>query len=213
MRIGIDFDNTIAGYDNLFARLVRENVLFDEAVPNSKREIRDALRQRGESGELDWQRLQALAYGPRMDEAELIEGVYPFLAECRRQGHRVFIISHKTRYARMDPDKTDMRQAALRWMTVRGFFEEKGLVGLNRDQIFFEDNRQAKIGCVRRLKCNVFIDDLEEVFKESTFPRNTEAILYLPIQSELNGRRPPPGSYLIFSNWADIQSHVLGAGK
>ena len=157
MRIGIDFDNTMAGYDRLFDRLAREKGLLDEAFHGGKRAIRDILRQRGEQGERDWQCLQALAYGPRMDEAELIEGVSPFLAGCRRQGHPVFIISHKTRHARLGPDGTDLRQAALNWMAAKKLFEEKDQIVLDRKRIFFEDSRRAKIACIRRLKCDIFI--------------------------------------------------------
>ena len=62
MRVGIDFDNTIAAYDGLFARLAAERNLFADP-PAAKRRLRNELRRRPD-GESEWRRLQALAYGP-----------------------------------------------------------------------------------------------------------------------------------------------------
>ncbi len=55
MKIGVDFDNTIAGYDRLFAELAHEAGLFTEP-PATKTALRDALRRRGRQEELGYQR-------------------------------------------------------------------------------------------------------------------------------------------------------------
>lgn len=177
MRVGVDFDNTIAGYDALFVTLAAEKRLFDDP-PRSKRLLRDALRRRA-GGEEEWRRLQGLAYGPRMAEATLIEGADRFFRQCRDAGIDVCIVSHKTRYANFEPDGTDLRQAALDWLHGRGFFDRSGY-GLGSDQVFFEDTRKAKVGRIAALDCTVFIDDLEEVFREPGYPDSTRKILFDP---------------------------------
>ena len=86
MRIGIDFDNTIAGYDHLFAALAVEHGHFASAAPASgKKAVRDTLRNQA-GGEIAWQRLQALAYGSRMSGAEINPGFTDFVAACRGAG-------------------------------------------------------------------------------------------------------------------------------
>ena len=99
--IGVDFDNTIAIYDELFQRVASESGLIEPAVWKSKMEIRDAI-QRLPDGEIEWQRLQGAVYGPRMGEAQLTDGITAFLESCHRHGAKVFIISHKTEFANYD---------------------------------------------------------------------------------------------------------------
>ena len=77
MRIGIDFDNTIARYDAIFARLGRQFHWLPDDFAGTKLQSRDLVRG-GVDGEQRWQTLQALAYGPHMAEAELFDGVICF---------------------------------------------------------------------------------------------------------------------------------------
>ena len=48
MVIGIDFDNTIVSYDDLFHRLATERGLIPAAFPSRKTSMRDFLRQEAE---------------------------------------------------------------------------------------------------------------------------------------------------------------------
>ncbi len=210
MRIGIDFDNTIAGYDRLFATLAAERGLFQsaphEAPPKalmSKRGLRDALRQRPE-GELTWRRLQAEAYGGRMTEADLLDGVDRFIQASRQAGFDISIVSHKTRHANFASDGTDLRRAALKWMEEHGFFDAGGL-HLDRGDVHFENTRAAKVARIADLDCQWFIDDLEEVFAEPGFPAGAKAVLYDPHGDE-NG----DGELLRCRHWDEIGGHVLG---
>jgi hypothetical protein len=218
MRIGIDFDNTIAGYDRLFATLADERGLFQatphdparkvpqnvpQKAPVGKRELRDALRQRPE-GELTWRRLQAEAYGGRMTEAEMLDGVDRFIQGCRQSGLAVSIVSHKTQHANFASDGTDLRRAALTWMEDHGFFDRSGL-GLHRDDIHFENTRAAKVARIAELGCEWFIDDLVEVFTEPGFPAAVRAVLYDPHGEEGTG-----SDLLRCRHWDEIGGHVLG---
>src|SRR5437868_113168 len=186
---GVDFDNTIVTYDEVLAKIVRERGLLGCDAPVTKRAIRDRIRLLPE-GEIQWQRCQALLYGPRIHEAKPNDGVSRFFHLCRDHGLRVYVVSHKTEYSRYDTTGTNLRDAALKWMTANRFFENDGL-GLTRDKVFFAETRREKIEHLTRLHCTEFIDDLEETFLEENFPVNTRRILYEP------GRECPPPAGVI----------------
>lgn len=202
MRIGLDFDNTIAGYDGLFAVLAEERGLFERA-PGSKRELRDDLRRR-QGGELAWRELQASAYGGRMAEARLIDGVGDFLKDCRERGDCVHIVSHKTRYANHASDGTDLRAAALAWMDGEGFFGAAGFA-LDCADVSFHDTREDKVARIAELDIDCFVDDLEEVFAEPGFPKSVTRILFDPADrgSRIDGLTR-------CRTWQEIKAHVHG---
>ena len=68
MRIGVDFDNTLAGYDHLFAEAARERGWSHVPLDRGKLALRDALRA-GPDGEDNWRSIQAEVYGAHMAEA------------------------------------------------------------------------------------------------------------------------------------------------
>ena len=134
--LGVDFDNTLVNYNDVLWKTARRLGFINSGFTRHKKDIRDAIRQMPD-GEKKWQQVQAHVYGKAMDEAVLIDGVQEFLQACRRAGVPVYIVSHKTKFAAQDADKIDLRQAALDWMTQKGFFDRKGL-GFSTDQIYFE---------------------------------------------------------------------------
>lgn len=201
--VGLDFDNTIAGYDDLLHRVACERRLIAADTPLSKQAVRDRVRLLPE-GEIEWQRLQGLAYGPRMLEARLIEGVAGFLGECRTRGIRVFIVSHKTEYAGHDPTRTPLRPMALRWMERQGFFATERF-GLARQAVHFASTRAEKVARIRALGCTHFVDDLDETFREAEFPVEVERILYSPLGCESS----VPG-VKSFRSWKDIAQKRFG---
>ena len=202
MRVGLDFDNTLAEYDQLFAALAVETGLFDIAPTGGKRVIRDQL-QAWPNGELDWRRLQAMAYGLRLEEARMFEGVAEFLGACRQDNVDVVIVSHKTRYPACKEFRTDMRQAALDWMHKRGFFATDGF-SLKRGDVHFADSRSEKVSRIAELGCDVFVDDLEEVFIEAGFPVATRKVLFSPHQAHTDL------PVTLCRHWKEIADVILG---
>ncbi|HVZ23095.1 MAG TPA: hypothetical protein VG871_18610 [Vicinamibacterales bacterium] len=174
--IGIDFDNTLVSYDALIHDAAIERGLIAAGGDRSKRSVRDRIRLQPD-GEIEWQKLQALIYGPLMGRAALMPGADAFVRACRARGWPTYIVSHKTEFAGYDETGTNLRDAALAWMTAQGFFAESGL-GFSRDQVFFESTRGGKIARIRALACTHFIDDLEEVFSEPAFPAGVEQFLF-----------------------------------
>ena len=84
MRIGIDFDNTIITYDDVFRVVARRRGLIGDGFGGrSKQAIRDHIRLLPE-GEIRWQRLQGQVYGKGIAEATMFPGVAAFLAALPR---------------------------------------------------------------------------------------------------------------------------------
>ena len=74
MIIGVDLDNTIISYDNILHSLALNKEYISYNTKKEKRSIRDATRKLPQ-GEIKWQRLQAAIYGPKINEADLIDAL------------------------------------------------------------------------------------------------------------------------------------------
>ncbi len=205
MKVGIDFDNTLVSYDDVFLKAASERNLLPQPFLGSKKDVRDSIR--ANAGEAEWTKLQAEVYGRRMAEARMIEGAKEFIVACRESGAAVHVVSHKTRYAAADPGGADLHAVAMSWMEANDFFSEDGL-GLRRDDIYFEPTREAKCRRIGELGCNYFIDDLEEVFREPEFPAGVRRFLLHRGDSLL-----PSGPFTAFANWDDITEAVFSRAR
>ena len=205
MLIGIDFDNTIAGYDHVFTAVAERRGILESGIARTKKDVRTALRNRP-NGERDWMRLQGTVYGACMNEASLIEGAGDFLARCRKLDIELCIVSHKSEFGHFDADRINLRDAAGAWMEEQGFFDP-ACYGFRRDAVFFESSREDKIVRIAKIGCTHFIDDLEEVFLEPGFPEGTERFLLAA------GEKPlPTGPFKAFGSWREISDAILGRG-
>ena len=74
MRIGLDFDNTLARYDHIFAAEARFGKLVPAKWHGNKKQLRDTLLS-AQDGELLWQKLQSMVSGPNVLQAKLFPGV------------------------------------------------------------------------------------------------------------------------------------------
>ncbi|MQF95134.1 MAG: hypothetical protein FI731_05620 [SAR202 cluster bacterium] len=200
--IAIDFDNTIISYDSLIHGLALDSRLIDASVGKNKTAVRDHIRGLP-NGEQHWQKIQAAAYGPEMAQAQPAEGVQDFLSACSEHNCRVYIVSHKTEYAAQDNGRTNLRAAAMDWLSDHHFFGSDGL-GLTQDNVFFEDTRIDKLNRVNSLGCSHFIDDLEETFLEEGVPLTMDKILYAPhgTQRDLPGVKQA-------ANWREVTDYVF----
>jgi hypothetical protein len=205
MRIGIDFDNTIIGYDEVFLAAARERGLVDRGFQGRKQAIRDAIRLLPD-GELAWQHLQGHVYGQGIGGALPVDGVDAFLRRCRFEQRPVVIVSHKTEYGHHDPSRVNLRQAALGWMRKCGITGEGGF-SVPIGQIFFEDTRAAKLARIAALGCTHFIDDLEEVLTDPAFPAGVRRILFSDRKVDASD-----APYVVCPSWRHIEEQVFGNG-
>jgi hypothetical protein len=201
--IGIDFDNTLICYDDVFRRLGVEAGLLAPGATLGQKAVREEAR-RSPEGDLAWQRLQGQAYGPRIHEATAADGALDFLVRCHDGGLPTWIISHKTPFAALDPTGTNLRDAAQAWLARQGFFGPA--TGLGSGRLCFGATRREKIAHIRNTGCTHFIDDLEETFREPDFPPEVQGILYLPGEAEAP---KDLGHLWVARCWTDISSRLF----
>ncbi len=204
MLIGIDFDNTLARYDQAFTDAARAHGLIASLDDLSKLEVRARVRSL-EHGEEKWKALQGEVYGKRMGEAQLMPGADDFLLACKASRVRVVIVSHKTKFGHFDPDRVNLRQAARSWMEAQEFFDPDGF-GVTVSDIFFEGTRAEKVDRIGSLGCSHFIDDLEEVLLAPGFPDNVDRILFDP-----DGRTSDDRGLSRHSDWKSIEHALFAA--
>ncbi|MGH7075635.1 MAG: hypothetical protein ACREFD_15765 [Stellaceae bacterium] len=200
LRIGIDFDNTIVCYDDVFHKAARERELIPPDLPENKGAVRDYLR--AIDREDDWTELQGYIYGKRMELARPFDGALEFIAGCVRAGIDVSIISHKTRAPYRGPS-FDLHQAARDWLGAQGVFDP-ARIGLPADHAVFELTKEAKLNRIAAAGCTVFIDDLPEFLNEPTFPRGVRRILFDPA-----GRQSVPPGIEAATSWRQITASLL----
>ena len=200
MVLGVDFDNTIVRYDDVFHRVAAERGLIPGDVPPRKNDVRDYLRRRNR--EQDWTELQGTVYGPRMAEAQPFPGVLDFFTRAAKSGVKIHVISHKTRAAVLGP-AYDLQQTARDWLAAQGFFDPLR-AGLSPECVHFGATRPEKIRLIRETGCTHFVDDLEETFLEETFPPGVVKILF-------GASRQPPGlsGVEVAADWTGVSNYVF----
>ena len=168
LKIGIDFDNTIACYADAFYQAAIEKNLIPKDIEPSKAGVRDYLRLVNQEDE--WTKLQGYIYGTRMDLATPFEGVDSFFSHCQEKQIVPYIISHKTKHPYLGP-QYDLHEAAKGWLDKQAFSPKEA---------FFELTLEDKLQRIGSLKCDYFIDDLPELLSEATFPAHVKKILFDP---------------------------------
>lgn len=201
LRIGLDLDNTLINYDELFRDLAVRCGFVPSDFRGSKRDIRDRIRLLPD-GELEWQRLQAQAYGQEIGGATAAEGAVDFIRRLRASGAELAIVSHKTAFANMGSENVNLHDAA------RGWLQSSGMLGphaVPEANLYFEETRARKIERIVALRCTHFIDDLVEVFDDPSFPEGVERLLFT------GDVIVPGGRYRAFSSF-DKLADALVAG-
>ena len=205
--IGLDFDNTLVSYDDAMYQAALELKLISRGIAvQNKKQIRDYIRKLP-SGEIKWQILQAEVYGKRMHKAKLMDGAKEFLKNCKGEGIKTFIISHKTKYAAQDKEKVNLQEVALNWMKENHFFDKSSL-GLLEDRVYFEVTRNKKVARIKTLKCTHFVDDLLEIFHDKAFPQEAVQMLFSPLKNPDENLEIKRG-IRIFRSWRDINNYFF----
>ena len=205
LRIGLDFDNTLIDYSDVFAKVfVTESARRDitpSELPTGKQAVKQAAIKL--AGETFWMSIQGLAYGRGIIDGKLSSGVADFLHTARKDHADLYIASHKTEYGHFDNSKTNLRTAARDWMEDQGFFDPDGF-DLHPSWLFFEGTLSKKINRIGALNLDYFIDDLKKVLKSPDFPKYTRGIWFQP--QPLAHKNSITPCY----NWHTIRELVFG---
>ena len=201
--IGVDFDNTIVRYDDVFRRVALDLDLVPPHAATSKTSVRGHLRSIGQEDR--WTELQGIIYGPRMIDAALFPGVATFFADCRAKGMPIAIVSHRTRFPYLG-ERHALHAAARDFLARHGFHDEAG-IGLPADRVFFEETKEGKLARIAAIGCTTFIDDLPELLADPRFPAGVRRILFDP-----HATQDAPAGVESAGSWAEIEDLVRRGG-
>ena len=203
MLIGIDFDNTIAKYDEVFIEVAVSKNLIDSKWHGSKKSLKKIILSFPD-GDKKWMSLQGKVYGKFMKKADLMPDFKNFLLHCKLEKINLCVVSHKTEYGHFDSSKTNLRKEAMKWMAFKNLFDPSQSP-LKKEDIYFAETRSKKVTKINELKCDYFIDDLNEVFQENHFSKKVKKILF--DDHVLNKK------VISLSDWKNINSHFFGKDK
>jgi hypothetical protein len=192
--IGLDFDNTIVNYYNVYKSLAQRFNIPTNGVIN-KNIIRNYIIS--EFGEPQWTKLQGEIYGPLMKLATFSEGFEKFISNIHNsESAKVTIISHRTKI----PDSGDsynLHEFADEWLK-KNFTQSL----MNKINIFFLETIEKKIDQINTSKVDCFVDDLEKILTHPSLSEDIKRILYAPNKSDasLNAK------ILTIHNWVDLEN-------
>ena len=199
MIIGIDFDNTIIDYNNVFYEAGFSLGVLPHNTGCSKTTIREYLIGKGQ--EQDWIKIQGLVYGKYIRTAKVMNGFSTFSDLCYEKGWKIFIISHKTRDSIVGK-KFDLHTPALHWLGDNRIFGDniQGAV----EGVFFESTRSEKVRRINQLGCDIMIDDLDEVLLHPDLSKKIIKILYDP-----DAKHTPNHGYFTAAGWDQICGIIM----
>lgn len=197
MRIGIDFDNTLVSYDEVFHRVAVEQGLIPNILATHKIAVRNFLRDQDKE-EL-WTELQGYVYGARMNDAKVYSGVQAFFSWANAAKIPLFIISHKTKYPFLGM-RYDLHESARNW--IETFLRTPEGLLIAPENVYFEITKEAKWARISSMALTHYIDDLPEILLADSFPLATQGILFDP-----DHHHHPIHGVLTTHNWVEILSY------
>jgi len=90
-------------------------------------------------------------------------------------------------------------------MHAKGFFDP-AKYAIPEKHLFFESTQQEKVVRIASLQCDVFIDDLVELFSNPSFPRAAKKILF----SSAETCEPIAQVDYVCACWSEVEAVVFG---
>jgi len=157
--LGIDFDNTLICYDDVFYQVAVEQGMIPSDTARNKTAVKNHFLAVDQ--EYLWTELQGEIYGPNISKARLFDGAFETIKYLMNAGVKCRLISHKTRTP-YSGRPHDLHAAAMNWLEENKFFLEDGL-NWKKEQVFFEVTKESKISRICSEGCTHFLDDLTEI--------------------------------------------------
>lgn len=198
MKIGIDFDNTIANYENAFYRAALDRGLVPKDISQKKNHVRDFLNKNNKKNAFT--ELQGYIYGARMDLARPFVHSLDFIKKAKIKNHEIYVVSHKSRHPIRGP-KYNLHEAATNFLVDWGFLDQDCLT---LSDIYFEETKEKKISRIYDLEIEIFIDDLPEILHLLDLMNNKNKILFDPgnIYSQMDF------PFLNIDSWLNIAKYL-----
>ncbi len=198
--LGLDFDNTLIRYDDVFYNVAIKKDLIPSFVSPDKQSVKQYLIENGRQD--DWTELQGEVYGPRISEATVFDGALEIIQSLSNVGVEICLISHKTRTPYIGRAH-DLHTAAKTWLEKNKFFSKEG-ADWQPEQVFFEVTKEAKVDRILQQQCTHFLDDLPEIL--NLLPENIKRIQFAPDSTEPSEAFAP---WQKISHWQELPNLVL----
>ncbi|MFQ5733417.1 MAG: haloacid dehalogenase-like hydrolase [Planctomycetaceae bacterium] len=196
IKIGVDFDNTIVCYGDLFHSVAVERSLIPPNLPTTRVHVRDYLKGTGRDDA--WTELQGYVYGVAISRAAPFPGVRDFFRECRSAGIAISVISHKTRFP-VRGRRVDLHAAASEWLRRHRLYDAD-VSDSPVDAVLFAETRREKLTRIAASGVTHFVDDLSAVLADPAFPGGVRRILFDPER-----RQPPlPAGTICVGAWDEM---------
>lgn len=193
MKIGLDFDNTLIRYDDVFFRLASQELGVPQSVIPTKNGVRNYLREQNREDE--WTELQGLVYGKFIHLAQPSFGMIDTLNHWQNNGVELVLVSHKTQYPYAGP-RFDLHEAAREWIHA-----ELWQI-LSSFPLFFEQTRDDKLQRIHSLGLDAYIDDLPDILLDLNLDVSSRW-LYDPMNETLKNQ-----AFNVFSDWSELTAHL-----
>ncbi|CAE19696.1 conserved hypothetical protein [Prochlorococcus marinus subsp. pastoris str. CCMP1986] len=193
-KLGLDFDNTLIDYDEVFYKLALEKNLIPQSINKDKKSVRKFFIDNNIEDEFI--KLQGEVYGLKVLEAKQSFGMFEALKSLKNDNFELIIVSHKTKYP-YSGKKYDLHKAASNWLEVNKFYDEDGLA-MKRENVYFEVTKEDKISRIEELDISFYIDDLQSIL-EMIRP-SIKRILYNPKFKEKIDK-----DFYLLENWKDLK--------
>ena len=194
-RFGFDLDNTLIDYSNAVKEYSKKKNL---STCSNIKSLKEMLYKDNDFN-YEWQLAQGWLYTEGLKFAELGIGSYDLCYYLTSKEYQLYIVSHKTSNTPDFCGNQPLHDVATKWVKnseVSHFFAEP-------NRIYYEATRRLKVKRIEELELNYFVDDLEEVFLEPQFPKNTKKFHIYGTQTQKSDIK----AVLSFSNIKEIISN------
>ena len=193
-KLGLDFDNTLIDYDEVFFKLALEKNLIPPTINKDKKSVRKFFIDN--NIEDLFIKLQGEVYGLKVLEAKQSHGMFEALRSLKNDNFELIIVSHKTKYP-YSGEKYDLHKAASNWLEVNKFFDEDGLA-MKRENVYFELTKEDKISRIEQLDISFYVDDLPSILQ--MIKPSIKRILYSPKCKEKIDK-----DFYLLKNWENLK--------
>ena len=193
-KLGLDFDNTLIDYDEVFFKLALEKNFIPPSINKDKKSVRKFFIDNNIEDEFI--NLQGEVYGLKVLEAKQSFGMFEALRSLKNDNYELIIVSHKTKYP-YSGKKYDLHKAASNWLEVNKFFDQNGLA-MKRENVYFEITKEDKISRIEQLDISFYIDDLQSIL--NMIKPSIKRILYSPKFKEKIDK-----DFYLLENWENLK--------
>ena len=199
LHIGLDFDNTIVLYDEIFYNYALEKNYINPSIEKTKKAVRNELIKQG--NEPLFTEIQGIVYGKLISDAPIQDGFIQALVKLYNLNYKISIVSHKTKYPIIG-EKYDLHKSAYNWLIENKVIENK-LFKLNPSDIYFEETEEKKIKRIREIGCTHFIDDLRKILLK--IDKNVTKINFVKGTKNVNHRK---NKIFILDDWNNFNKLI-----